>query len=602
VTTANGAGDAQLRVHVHVDVGWSTTLVALLALAVYVLAAAPAPYLLDSAELAAASFGLGVAHPPGEPVALLWGKLFTLLPLGSVAFRVSLSQAVAAAAAVALVYRAALALVASLDSTGVGAIGHWGRQLLAALAALGFGLAPGVVFNANRPEVYALATALSAAALMAAVRADTDDGRPALLAALLVGLGLANHPLVAGLAALGAVLATVPLLRQATGPSRLRLVLGAVAATVAGLLVLAYLPARSLALYAPGAPVDTIVWGDGRTAAGLWWILSARTFAGKNVIVQGNADPAALPFVLLEEIGPLLVLGLVGAGLALRARASRRPALGGTVLAAGAMLGALAAGLDPSNPDIRGYLAPALAALAVFGAGALALLLGFLRRPRLAAAGAASMLLITTTIALSRVPAVSLNATEAADADVSRLQGTVPRAVLATGHFETASLVAYQRLVEGRRPDTDWVHLGFAGGPGYASRLAAARPALGPLLAAHAAGALDAATVQMLGRPVRFEAHNQLPASLREQLEPAGRLWALPGEGIGLSRLSEAVFAEAARDRQVRGYFAWRAYQDALLACHRLPEVTGTRLGELERLVPEDRRLQALRLQCDERR
>jgi hypothetical protein len=52
----------------------------------------------------------------------------------------------------------------------------------------------------------------------------------------------------------------------------------------------------------------------------------------------------------------------------------------------------------------------------------------------------------------------------------------------------------------------------------------------------------------------------------------------------------------------VRGYFAWRAYQDALLACRRLPEVTGTRLGELERLVPEDRRLHALRLQCDERR
>ena len=68
--------------------GWSTTLVALLAFAVYVLTAAPAPYLLDSAELAAASFGLGVAHPPGEPVALLWGKLFTLLPLGSVAFKV----------------------------------------------------------------------------------------------------------------------------------------------------------------------------------------------------------------------------------------------------------------------------------------------------------------------------------------------------------------------------------------------------------------------------------------------------------------------------------------------------------------------------------
>ena len=579
--------------------GWSTTLVALLAFAVYVLTAAPAPYLLDSSELAAASFGLGVAHPPGEPVALLWGKLFTLLPLGSVAFKVSLSQAAAGALAVGLVHRAALALVAALDDGG--GLGPWGRQLLAATAALGFGLAPGVVFNANRPEVYALAVALAAGALLAAVRADPDDARPALLAALLVGLGLANHPLVAGLAAVGAVLATLPLLGQDSGPSRLRLVAGAVAATTAGLLALAYLPARSLALYAPGAPVDTITWGDGRGAAGLWWILSARTFAGKNVIVQGNADPAALPFVLLEELGPLLLLGLVGAGLALRAPAARRPALAGAVLAAAGMLGALAAGLDPSNPDIRGYLAPALAALAAFAAAALAPLLGFFRRPRATAGVAAAILLATTTFALWRVPAASLNATEAADADVYRLQGTVPRAVLATSHFETAFLVGYQRLVEGRRPDTDWVHLGFAGGPGYAARLGATRPALGPLLAAHARGALDTAEIQGLDQPVRFEADGHLPARLRAQLEPSGRLWALPGRAIGLSRLSEATFAEAARDRQVRGYFAWRAYQDALLACGRLPDVAHLRLAELERLVPDDFRFQALREQCDRR-
>ena len=264
------------------------------------------------------------------------------------AFRVSLSQAVAGAVTVALVFRATLVLVAALDDGG--GVGPWGRQLLAAIAALGFGLAPGVVFNANRPEVYALATALGAAALMAALASRADDPRPALLAALLVGLGLANHPLVAGLAAVGAVAATVPLLRTDSGQSRVRLVLGAIAATASGLLVLVYLPARSLALHSPGAPLDTIVWGDGRSLAGLWWMLSARTFAGKNAIVQGNADPTALPFMLLEEVGPLLVLGLVGAGLALRAPAARRPARAGAILAGTVMLGALAAGLDPSTP------------------------------------------------------------------------------------------------------------------------------------------------------------------------------------------------------------------------------------------------------------
>ena len=46
------------------------------AFAGYALCCAPSPYLLDSAELAQAAFGLGVAHPPGEVVAALWGKLF----------------------------------------------------------------------------------------------------------------------------------------------------------------------------------------------------------------------------------------------------------------------------------------------------------------------------------------------------------------------------------------------------------------------------------------------------------------------------------------------------------------------------------------------
>ena len=147
---------------------------------------------------------------------------------------------------------------------------------------------------------------------------------------------------------------------------------------------------------------------SGATAAaprGLWWILSARTFAGKNLIVQGNADPAALPFVLLEELGPLLVLGLVGRAWRCGRGRRARPALAWAVLAAGAMLGALGAGLDPPNPDIRGYLGLALAALAVFGAAALAPLLGFLRRPRLAAAVAAGALLVTTAVApVARCP------------------------------------------------------------------------------------------------------------------------------------------------------------------------------------------------------
>jgi hypothetical protein len=61
---------------------WGAFVVAALSFSAYALCATPAPYFLDSAELAAATFGLGVAHPPGEVTALLWGKLFDLLPPG----------------------------------------------------------------------------------------------------------------------------------------------------------------------------------------------------------------------------------------------------------------------------------------------------------------------------------------------------------------------------------------------------------------------------------------------------------------------------------------------------------------------------------------
>ena len=94
---------------------WGALLVAVLSFAAYALCSTPAPYFLDSAELAAATFGLGVAHPPGEVTALLWGKFFDLLPLGNVAFRAALSQAFAGALAALLVYALTLDAADWLD-------------------------------------------------------------------------------------------------------------------------------------------------------------------------------------------------------------------------------------------------------------------------------------------------------------------------------------------------------------------------------------------------------------------------------------------------------------------------------------------------------
>jgi tetratricopeptide (TPR) repeat protein len=78
-------------------------LVALVAFVVLALGASPAWFWLDSGELAAAGYDLGVAHPPGGPGLLLLLRLATLVPLGSLGFRMGLVSCALGAAAVGLV-------------------------------------------------------------------------------------------------------------------------------------------------------------------------------------------------------------------------------------------------------------------------------------------------------------------------------------------------------------------------------------------------------------------------------------------------------------------------------------------------------------------
>jgi len=67
-------------------------------LIVYIRTLAPAVYPFDSAELATASHVLGIIHAPGYPLYLILGKLFSLLPIGNVAYRMNLMSAVFGAA------------------------------------------------------------------------------------------------------------------------------------------------------------------------------------------------------------------------------------------------------------------------------------------------------------------------------------------------------------------------------------------------------------------------------------------------------------------------------------------------------------------------
>ena len=79
-------------------------------LALYVATLAPSVLPGDSGEFQFVVPTLGIPHPTGYPLYLLLGRLFSLLPVGSLAYRLNLFSAVAAAGAVWAVYRAGRAL------------------------------------------------------------------------------------------------------------------------------------------------------------------------------------------------------------------------------------------------------------------------------------------------------------------------------------------------------------------------------------------------------------------------------------------------------------------------------------------------------------
>ena len=70
----------------------------------YLRTLAPTVTVDDSGDFTLAAYFFGAAHPPGYPAFVLLSRLFVLLPMGDVAFRVNLLTAVAGVLSVVLVY------------------------------------------------------------------------------------------------------------------------------------------------------------------------------------------------------------------------------------------------------------------------------------------------------------------------------------------------------------------------------------------------------------------------------------------------------------------------------------------------------------------
>jgi hypothetical protein len=172
-------------------------------LLLYVSTMAPSVVPGDSAEFQFVPYILGIAHPPGYALYVLLGKLFTLLPLGSVAYRMNLFTALCGALTVSFTYLIILQLSEAGGSPSPNpSLQGRGNALLVAqvsaiLGAATFAVSANLWQHATFTNAHTLTATLAALALLLLLAWDkSGDDRWLYAFALVCGLGLTHHPLV----------------------------------------------------------------------------------------------------------------------------------------------------------------------------------------------------------------------------------------------------------------------------------------------------------------------------------------------------------------------------------------------------------------------
>ena len=212
-------------------------------LLLYVVTLAPSTAMWDTSEYIAAAYTLGIPHPPGNPLFVLIGRVFTLLPIApSVAARVNVLAAVCSAVTAGLWFLITeRVLVGWLRA-------RWQRIAGGALAAL-VGATAFTVWSQSvvNEKVYTVSLVGLALVAWLVVRWCDEPDAPGsdkllVLACFVMGLGYANH--MAGVLTLPAMLVAVALRRPQTF-LKWRLLLAGAGALVLGASPFATQPIRA---------------------------------------------------------------------------------------------------------------------------------------------------------------------------------------------------------------------------------------------------------------------------------------------------------------------------------------------------------------------
>lgn len=341
-----------------------------LALLTYLWTLAPTVLGADSGRFQARAYVLGIGHPTGYPTFIMFGKLFTFLPFNDVAYRVNLSSAVYATAAVVLLYLLARRVAGRFP---------------AFVAAAAFAVSRTFWSQAVIAEVYTLhALFLCATLLVLLIWGDTRKDRYLLGAAFLTGLSLTNH-MTSGLLIPASVL-----LVWLTDRTRLRdwrLLTRAALLFLLGLTPYLYLPIRA----SMDPPLN---YADPSTIGNFLDLVLGRQFADKMWAFGPDQLPRreAMYWMDLRKQFNILLLVLALVGATRQYQRDRRLFATLALLLAGNLFYALEYNIE----DIFVYFMPTHLVLAIWMAvGTEALL------ERMRAAGAGSLRAVTRTVVLA---------------------------------------------------------------------------------------------------------------------------------------------------------------------------------------------------------
>jgi len=415
--------------------------------AVYLRMMAPGIALEDSGEFATAAVTLSLTHPPGYPLYLMLGKVFTGLPIGSPGFRLAMMSAAAAAMAAAFVYTFTRELVRV--------------RLWAAAAAIAFAFSPALAIQAVLSDKYALNMALVSAGMLLCIKAWSRGRARFAPLALLAGLALSHHMQFLYLAPAAAAL---------LWRNRKDLIAGRVIILAA--LVVLPLSLKTVALPLSEKATPSLLFGSVGTAGSLHRYLSAKDYSGRFAAYSLGEKARRFWTHGLKEIGrqagiPALALAAYGA--------LRIYSAGPAVPIAGAACSVLAISLV-SSFNIGGvgyYLLPVTAFLcALAGTG----LVGLERRFGRIVALAAAVVMAVTAGMRGLPPADLSRYYGATDWGRNLLRSMAPGAVLVTQHDDDFYPPMYLQRVLGERTDVKLVHRPFLTRPWHHSQVERLHP------------------------------------------------------------------------------------------------------------------------------